>query len=42
MAAAQKPKKVLVIDVGGTHVKVRAKGQREACKIDSGPTLYEP
>jgi polyphosphate glucokinase len=31
--------KVLVIDVGGTHVKVLATGRREAVKFDSGPTL---
>ncbi len=32
-------RKVLVIDVGGTHVKVLATGQRVARKIDSGPTM---
>ncbi len=31
--------KVLVIDVGGTHVKVLATGQEEARKIPSGPKL---
>jgi polyphosphate glucokinase len=31
--------KVLVIDVGGTHVKVLATGQQEPRKIDSGPTM---
>ena len=31
--------KVLVIDVGGTHVKLLASGQQEARKFDSGPTL---
>jgi hypothetical protein len=30
---------VLVIDVGGTHVKILATGQTEHRKIDSGPTL---
>ncbi len=30
---------VLVIDVGGTHVKMTASGQREERKIDSGPTM---
>jgi polyphosphate glucokinase len=30
---------VLVIDVGGTHVKVLATGQSEHRKFDSGPTL---
>ena len=32
-------RKVLVIDVGGTHVKVLAMGQKEARKVDSGPTM---
>ena len=31
--------KVLVVDVGGTHVKVLASGQDEARKFDSGPDL---
>ena len=31
--------KVLVIDVGGTHVKVLATGQTEERKIPSGPNL---
>lgn len=31
--------KVLVIDVGGTHVKILATGQQEVRKMDSGPTL---
>jgi polyphosphate glucokinase len=31
--------KTLVIDVGGTHVKLLATGQRTPTKIDSGPTL---
>jgi predicted NBD/HSP70 family sugar kinase len=31
--------KVLVIDVGGTHVKVLATGQKTPTKIPSGPTL---
>jgi polyphosphate glucokinase len=30
---------VLVIDVGGTHVKILATGQREHRKFDSGPQL---
>jgi len=30
---------VLVIDVGGTHVKVRLSGQREERRIVSGPTM---
>ena len=36
--SSEKPKKILVVDVGGTHVKVRVAGQPEA-KIDSGPTM---
>jgi polyphosphate glucokinase len=31
--------KVLVIDVGGSHVKVLATGHRQAIKIPSGPTM---
>ncbi|HUE44476.1 MAG TPA: hypothetical protein VMP12_12955 [Candidatus Sulfotelmatobacter sp.] len=31
--------KVLVVDVGGTNVKMRIKGQKEATKIPSGPTM---
>ncbi len=31
--------KVLVIDVGGSHVKVRVQGQEEVRKCASGPTL---
>jgi polyphosphate glucokinase len=31
--------KVLVVDVGGTHVKVLASGQNEPRKFDSGPDL---
>src|ERR1700740_132556 len=32
-------KRVLVIDVGGTHVKVRATGRTEPVKIPSGPSM---
>ena len=32
-------KNVLVIDIGGTHVKVYSTGRREAVKIESGPTI---
>jgi hypothetical protein len=32
-------KNILVIDVGGTHVKVLATGQKEPIKIDSGPKM---
>jgi polyphosphate glucokinase len=31
--------KVLVVDVGGTNVKLRMKGQKETTKIPSGPTM---
>jgi len=31
--------KILVVDIGGTNVKMRAMGQKEALKIPSGPTL---
>jgi polyphosphate glucokinase len=31
--------KVLVIDVGGTHVKILVTGQKEPRKIDSGPKM---
>ena len=34
-----KSPKVLVVDVGGTNVKMRATGQKEALKIPSGPTM---
>jgi polyphosphate glucokinase len=30
---------VLVVDVGGTHVKILATGQKEPCKLVSGPAL---
>ena len=32
-------KNILVIDVGGTHIKVLATGQKEPVKIDSGPKM---
>lgn len=31
--------KIMVVDVGGTHVKVLATGQKLPVKIDSGPTM---
>lgn len=31
--------KVLVVDIGGTHVKVRAEGQAAASRFDSGPSM---
>jgi hypothetical protein len=37
--AAQKPNKILMVDVGGTHVKVRVTGQREERKIPSGAAM---
>src|SRR5207302_1061126 len=33
------PMKVLVVDVGGTHVKILATGQREHRRFVSGPNL---
>ena len=43
VAAAKPPagltRKVLVVDVGGTHVKVLATGQKESRKVESGPTM---
>ncbi len=35
----KQPHKILVIDVGGTHVKILATGQKESRKIDSGPKM---
>jgi predicted NBD/HSP70 family sugar kinase len=37
--SATKAHRVLVIDVGGTHVKVLATGKQTAREIDSGPSL---
>jgi polyphosphate glucokinase len=31
--------KILVIDVGGTHIKILASGQRTLRKVDSGPKM---
>src|SRR5438445_11364548 len=36
--AAKKPK-ILVIDVGGTNIKLLATGQKEPRKIPSGPAM---
>jgi hypothetical protein len=33
------PKRILVIDVGGTHVKMLATGQKTPVRIPSGPTM---
>jgi polyphosphate glucokinase len=38
-APPAKSPKILVVDVGGTNVKMRTAGQKEALKIPSGPTL---
>ncbi|HWY32302.1 MAG TPA: hypothetical protein VNX46_16185, partial [Candidatus Acidoferrum sp.] len=34
-----KPKKVLVLDVGGTHVKIHASHSGQTVKIPSGPNM---
>src|SRR5260370_20034510 len=39
MAAKKGARNILVIDMGGTHVKVIATGQKVPVKIPSGPTL---
>ncbi len=39
MAAKKESRNILVIDIGGTHVKVIATGQKVPVKIPSGPTL---
>lgn len=39
MAAPSTKRRVLAIDVGGTHVKILASGQTEPRKFESGPTL---
>ena len=31
--------RILVVDVGGSHVKILATGQRQARRFDSGPTM---
>jgi polyphosphate glucokinase len=38
-AQAAKTPKVLVVDVGGTHIKMLATGQREPRKFSSGPRM---
>jgi polyphosphate glucokinase len=35
----RKPKNILVLDVGGTHVKMRVSGHRAARRFDSGPSM---
>jgi predicted NBD/HSP70 family sugar kinase len=39
MQSEETARKVLVIDVGGTHIKVYAKGRRQPIKIDSGTAM---
>jgi polyphosphate glucokinase len=39
LEVANKVKSVLVIDIGGTHVKVLATGQKTMRQFDSGPSL---
>jgi predicted NBD/HSP70 family sugar kinase len=36
---AKKKKRILVVDVGGSHVKALASGRRVPVKVDSGPNL---
>lgn len=35
----RRPIKVLVVDVGGTNVKILVNGKRTACKVRSGPNM---
>jgi polyphosphate glucokinase len=35
----EKARKILVIDIGGSHIKVYVKGRHQAIKIDSGPAM---
>jgi predicted NBD/HSP70 family sugar kinase len=39
MLTHETARKVLVIDIGGTHIKVYAKGRRQPIKIDSGSAM---
>lgn len=39
---SEKAPKILVVDVGGTHVKILVSGQHEERKVVSGPTLTAP
>jgi len=34
-----KPSRILVIDVGGTHIKALATGHKNRIRFDSGPTM---
>jgi polyphosphate glucokinase len=38
-AASKESRRVLAVDVGGTHVKVLATGQKQPREIESGPTM---
>ena len=38
-AQTENGEKILVIDVGGTHIKLLATGEKVARKIPSGPTI---
>jgi len=38
----QKPARILVLDVGGTNVKLLATGMSEPLKVKSGPTMTAP
>jgi polyphosphate glucokinase len=38
-AKTKKSRKILVVDVGGTNIKLLATGQKEPRKIPSGPTM---
>ncbi len=38
-APKEKSRNVLVIDVGGTNIKILATGEKEPCKIPSGPSM---
>ena len=38
-AQKRQKRKILVVDVGGTHVKLLVTGMKEPIKIDSGPTM---
>lgn len=42
MKRSRRPTKVLVVDVGGTNVKILATGQRVPRKIPSGPEMSAP
>ena len=37
-----RPRRILVIDVGGTHVKLMASGRKQPRKFDSGPQMTAP